>query len=176
MPSSHLACDGSTEPVSCPYPPFRAASPSSPCGDRRRLWDFRTDSRAPRPVRFCLARSYTNMKNRKSVARIHVVGGIAQSPHWHRAEAERSKTARWRQSHRTISAQSLHGSRTGSVRLPSGGCGDCTADPMRMHDFRTISAQPPWPLYGLTSACPRGPVGNVNTYAVARRTCSTYDS
>ena len=26
MPYSHLACDGSTEPVSCPYPPFRAAS------------------------------------------------------------------------------------------------------------------------------------------------------
>ena len=24
MPSSHLACDGTAEPVSCPYPPFRA--------------------------------------------------------------------------------------------------------------------------------------------------------
>ena len=49
MPSSHLACDGSTEPVSCPYTPFRAASARPPCGGRRRLWDFRTDSRAPRP-------------------------------------------------------------------------------------------------------------------------------
>ena len=41
MPSSHLACDGSTEPVSCSYPPFRAASARPPCGGRRRLWDFR---------------------------------------------------------------------------------------------------------------------------------------
>ena len=30
MPSSHLACDGSTEPVSCPYPPFRAATARPP--------------------------------------------------------------------------------------------------------------------------------------------------
>ena len=62
MPSSHLACDGSTEPVSCPYPPFRAASARPPCGGRRRLWDFRTDSRAPRPLRFGLARSFTNFE------------------------------------------------------------------------------------------------------------------
>ena len=34
MPSSHLACDGSTETVSCPYPPFRAASARPPCGGR----------------------------------------------------------------------------------------------------------------------------------------------
>ena len=25
MPDSHLACDGSMEPVSCPYPPFCVA-------------------------------------------------------------------------------------------------------------------------------------------------------
>ena len=154
MPSSHLACDGSAEPVSCPYPPFRAASTRPPCGGRRRLWDFRTDSRAPRPLRFCLARSYTNLKNRKSVARRHVVGGIAQSPHRHRAEAARSKTAEWRHGH-LISTQPLYRSRMGSVRLPSGGCGDCTATPLRLRDFRTISTQP---LYGFTPACPRGPV------------------
>ena len=59
--SSHLACDGSTEPISCPYPPFRAASARPPFG-RRRLWDFRTDSRAPRPLRFGLARSFTNFE------------------------------------------------------------------------------------------------------------------
>ena len=64
MPSSHLACDGSTEPVSCPYPPFRAASARPPCGGRRRLWDFRTDSRAPRPLRFGLGRSFTNVKKK----------------------------------------------------------------------------------------------------------------
>ena len=158
MPSSHLACDGSTEPVSCPYPPFHAASMRPPCGGRRRLWDFRTDSWAPQPLRFCLAGSYANLKNRKSIARTHVVGGIAQSPHGHRAEAARSKTAWWRHGHHTISAQPLHGSRTGSVRLPSGGCRDCTTTPLRLHDFRTISAQP---LYGFTPACPQEPVQEI---------------
>ena len=104
------------------------------------------------------AGTYTNLKNRKSVARSHVVGGIAQSLHGQRAEAARSKTARWRHGHLTISAQPLHGGRTGSVRLSSGGCGDCTATPLRLHDFRTISAQP---LYGFTLACPRGPVQEI---------------
>ena len=63
MPSSHLACDGSTEPVS----PF-------PCGAGGG-WDICTDSRAPRPLRFGLARSFTNLK-------------IAKSPHRHRAKAD----------------------------------------------------------------------------------------
>ena len=94
------------------------------------------------------------MKNRPSVARRHVVGGIAQSPQGHRAEAARSKTARRRHGHRTISAQPMLGSRTGSVRLPTGGCGDCTATPQRLRDFRTISAQP---LYGFTPDCPPPP-------------------
>ena len=85
-----------------------------------------------------LARSYTNLKNRKSVARKYVVGGIAQSPHvraprggrtyGHRAEAARSKTARWRRAVTAPSPRSLcTEAATGSVRLPSGGCGDCTA-------------------------------------------------
>ena len=154
MPSSHLACDGSTEPVS----PFPCGLHEASCGGRRRLWDFRMDSRAPWPLRFCLAGSYTNLKNRKSVARRHVIGGIAQSPHGHHAEAARSKTARWCHDHRSISAQLLHGSRTGSLGLPYGGCGDCTATPLRLHDFRTISAQP---LYGFTPACPWGPVQEI---------------
>ena len=139
-----------------PYPPFRAASARPRCGGRRRLWGFRTDSRAPRPLWFCLAGSYTNLKNRKSVARRHVVGGI-----WHhnpRAEAARSKTAWWRHGHCTISAQPLHGSHTGSVWLPSGGCGECTATPLRLHDCHTICSQP---LYGFTPACPRGPVQEI---------------
>ncbi|XP_041369634.1 CCN family member 3-like [Gigantopelta aegis] len=51
---------------------------------------------------------------------------------------------------RTISAQPLHRSRTGSVRFP---CGDCTATALKLHDFRTVSAQPP---YGFAPACPRG--------------------
>ena len=158
MPSSHLACDGSTEPVSYPYPPFRAAYARPPCGGKRRLWAFLTVSRAPWPLRFCLTGSYTNLKYRKSVAHRHVVGGIAQSPHGHRAEAAYSKMARWRHGHRSISAQPLHGCSAVSVRLPSGGCGDCTATPLRLHDFRTISAQP---LYGFTPACPRGPVQEI---------------
>ena len=134
MPSSHLACDGSTEPVSCPYPPFRAASARPPCGGRRRLWDFRMDSRVPRPLRFGLARSFTNLKNRKTVARRHVVDGIAQSPHGHSAKGD---------------------PRTGSVRFPCGGCGDWTATALTLHDFRTISAQS---LYRFTPGYPRGPV------------------
>ena len=111
MPSSHLACDGYMEPVSCPYPPFRAASGRRPCGGRRRLWDLRTDSRAPRPLWFGLARSFTNLKT--LLARRHVGGGIAQSPHGHPAKAD---------------------PRTGSVRFPCGGCGDCTATALTLHD------------------------------------------
>ena len=79
-----------------PSPPFCAASVRLPCGSRRRLWDFLTDSRAPRPLQFCSAGSYTNVKNHKSVTRRHVVVGIVQSPHGHRAVAARSKTTRWR--------------------------------------------------------------------------------
>ena len=134
--SSHLACDGSTEPVS----PFPCALREASVWRQEAAGDFRTDSRAPLPLQFCLAGSFTNLKNRKSVARRHVVGGIAQSPHGHRKEAGRSKTAQWHHGHCTIFAQPMHGSRTGSVRLPSGVCGDCTATPLRLHDFRTISA------------------------------------
>ena len=85
---------------------------------------------------------YKFEKNRKSVAHRHVVGGIAQSPHGHRAEPEAAKTAEWCHGHSNISAQPLHRSRMGSVSLPSGGCGNCTATPLRLDDFHTISAQP----------------------------------
>ena len=83
MLSSHLACEGSTEPVSPFLCGLRKVSV------RRQVCDFRTDSRAPRPLRFRLAGSYTNLNNRNSVARRHVVGGIAQSLHGYRAEAAR---------------------------------------------------------------------------------------
>ena len=139
MPSSHLACGGSTEPVSCPYPPFRATSARPPCGGRRRLWDFRTDSRAPRPLRFGL-REVLEMwrKNRKPVARRHVVGGIADP--------------------RTISVRRLrrlHGNCTGTARFP--------------YNLRTVSVRdnpglPPRPRRRNRTM----PVDNVNTYAVAR--------
>ena len=74
LPISHLACDGSTEPVSCLYPPFRAAS--------TRLWDFCTDSwgSAASTIWFS-EKFYKFEKNCKPVARRHVVGGIAQSLH-----------------------------------------------------------------------------------------------
>ena len=94
-------------------------------------------------------------KNHKTVARRHVVGGIAQSPYGHHAKAD---------------------PRTGSVRFQFGGCGDWTATAvtaLTLHDFRITSAQS---LYRFTPGCPRVPrrrkctmpVDNVNTYAVAR--------
>ena len=139
LPSSHLACDGSTEPVSCPYPPFRAASARPPCGGRRRLWDFRTVIHELRGLYDLDQREVLQIwKNRKPVlARRHVIGNIAQSPHGHRAKAD---------------------PRTGSVRFPCGSCRDCTATALTLHDFRTISAQS---LYGFTPGCPRGPVEEI---------------
>ena len=77
---------------------------------------------------------FEGKKYRKTVARRHAVGGIAQSPHEHRAKAD---------------------PRTGSVRFPCRGCGDCTATALTLHIFRTISAQS---LYGFTPGCPRNPV------------------
>ena len=89
-PSSHLACDVYTEPVNWSYPPFRAASASLPCRDcaifvrfhgLRRLYDL-----VSRWV-------WQILKNRKIVARGHVVDDIAQSPHGHCAMAKRDRTA-----------------------------------------------------------------------------------
>ena len=99
------------------------------------------------------------LKNCKSVDRRHVVDGIAQSPYGHRTEAVLSKMA--------VAPRSPHffRSRTGFVPLPSGGCGDCTATPLRLHDFRTISAQP---LYGLLQLAPAGPYKKSHN---ARRQC-----
>ena len=45
MSNSHLACDGSTEPVSCPYSPFRAAS--LPVARTCRRWHCTVPARAP---------------------------------------------------------------------------------------------------------------------------------
>ena len=45
-----------------PYPPFRASSARPPCGGRRWLWDFCMDSRAPRSLRFGLARTFTHLE------------------------------------------------------------------------------------------------------------------
>ena len=132
----------------CVLPMDTPLSVPPPCGGRRRLWNFCMDSRAPRPLRFCLA----------SEACRHIVGGIAESPHGHREEAVRSKTVTEAAQHRTISAQPLYGSRTGSVRFQCGGCGHCTATALRLYDFRTISAQP---LYGFTPACPQGPIQEI---------------
>ena len=103
----------------------------------------RMNSRAPRPLRFGLAKSCTNLKekNRKPVARRHVVGGIAQSP---------------------------HGLRTISVRRMRRLHGNCT-DIFRTISSCTVSVR----VYpGLPPRPPRRnrtmPVDNVNTYAVAR--------
>ena len=68
MPSSHLACDGSTEPVSCPFSlsvrPPRGLRTEAGGGCEIFVWIHGLD---PRPLRFCLVGSYTNLKNRKSV-------------------------------------------------------------------------------------------------------------
>ena len=66
------------------------------CGGRRWLWDFRTDSQAPWPLWFYLVGNSTNMKNRKSVAHRHVVGGIAQSPHAQKRHGGATVTAPFR--------------------------------------------------------------------------------
>ena len=131
MPSSHLAYDGSTEPVS-PFPcGLRGASLRRQEAAVRVSYGF-TGSAAS--TIWFSEKFYKFEKNRKPVARRHVVSGIAQSPHGHRAKAD---------------------PRTGSVRFPCGGCGDCTATALTLHDFRTISTQS---LYGFTPDCPRGPV------------------
>ena len=157
MPSSHLACDGSMEPIA-----------SFPCGlCEASVWRQEpavrfsyvfTGSATSGPLWFCLAGSYTNLKNRKSVDRRHVVGGIAQSPHRQRTETARSKTVRWRHGHRT--------------RLPSGGCGNCTATPLIAgfpYNLRAASVRiyPGLPPRACTRNCTML-VDNVNTYAIAR--------
>ena len=134
MPSSHLACDGSVGPVSCPYPPFRAASAEAGGGCEIFVWIH-----GLRGLYDLVQREVLQIwKNRKTVARRRVVGGIAQSPHGHRAKAD---------------------PRTGSVRFPCGGCGDWTATALTLHDCRTLSAQS---LYGFTSCCPQGPVEEIS--------------
>ena len=81
MPSSHLTCDGSTEPVACPYPPF-------PCGlheaSLRRQegavrFSYGFTGSAASTIWFS-EKFYKFEKNCKTVVRRHVAGGIAQSP------------------------------------------------------------------------------------------------
>ena len=120
------------------------------------------DSRAPRE-----AGSYTNLKNRKSIAHRHVIVGIAQSPHGHRAETARSKTARWCHGHRTISAQPLHGSRMGSIRLPSGGNSTEIAQFPYYLRAASVWLYPSLPPRARTRNCTMLVV-NVNTCTVAR--------
>ena len=79
MTSSHLACDGSTEPVS-PFPcGLREASLQRQEAAVRFLYGF-TGSAAS-TIWFSKKFYKFEGKNRKTVARRHVVGGIAQSPH-----------------------------------------------------------------------------------------------
>ena len=56
MPNSHLASVGSTEPVSCPYPPFRADSVLRQKATLSFSYGF------TRRLRFYLARGYANLK------------------------------------------------------------------------------------------------------------------
>ena len=113
-------------PVSCPYPTFRAAV--------RFSYGF-TGSAAST----ILLRGMLYKFEWKSWARRHDVGGIALSPQGRRAEATRwscsKRTSRRLHGHRAFSSEPLHESCTGSVRFPCGGCGDCTATALKLHDF-----------------------------------------
>ena len=123
------------------------------------------------PLWFCLAGSYTNMKNRKSVARRHVVGashnprtGTAQRPHAQNGTvAPRSPhnlckaSARKRQGLRTITVwrrRKLHGNSTEIARFPYNLCAASVLIypglPPRAHTRNRTML-----------------VDNVNTYAVA---------
>ena len=151
-----------------PYPARIPLSVRPPCGGRRGLWDFRTDSLAPRLLRFCLAGSYTNLKNHKSVARRHVihVGYIAQAPHGHRAEAARSKTAQWRHGHRTPSPRSLC---TEAARSPYDYRLEAAETAWQLHRNCTISVQSPLSLCtDLPRPAPEGPYKKSHD---ARRQC-----
>ena len=129
MPSSHLACDGSMKPVSCPY----LAPAEAGGGCEIVIWIH-----GLRGLYDLVQREVLQIqKNHETVAHRHVVGGIAQTPHGHRAKADPC---------------------TDSVRFPCGVCGDCTATAMTLHNIRTISAQS---LYGFTPGCPLGPVEEI---------------
>ena len=136
-----------------PYPPFRAASARPPCGGRRWLWDFRTDSRAPRPLRFGLARSFTNLKkNRKTVACRHVI------LKWHCTIPARA----------SCEGRSPYGLRTISVLRMRRLHGNCTDIAWFPYNLRTVSVRiypglPPRPRRRNRTML----VDNVNTYAVA---------
>ena len=101
MPSSHLACDGSTEPVSCPYPPFRAASVRRQEAAVRFSYGF-TGSAASTIW-------FSEKFNQFGKIVRHVVGGIAQSSHGLRMISVRG-------------LRRLHGNCTDIARFPYNLC------------------------------------------------------
>ena len=137
-----------TEPVSCPYPPFCAASVRPPCGGRRQLWHFKMDLWALLPLQVCLVGRYLKILNVKT---LQGMGAAASPHHLHTASARKLHELH------TISMgrlQRLHGNCTEIARFP--------------YNFRAASV---WIYPGLT---PRDRtrngtmlVDNVNTYAVA---------
>ena len=126
----------------------------------RSPYPARTDSRAPRILWFCLAESYTNLKNRKSVARRHVVGGIAQSPHRHRALKNGTVAPRSLHQLLAASARKLHGLRTITVWRLRRLHGNSTEIAPRAASVRIY---PGLPLRARTRNCMML-IDNVNTY------------
>ena len=149
------------EPVSCPHSPFRAASARPPCGGRRRLWDFCTDSRAPWPLRFCLAGSYTNFE-----ARRHVVGGHRTIP----TQAPRGgRTLK----NGAVAPQSQHHLRAASARKPHGLHTISDWRLRRLHGNLTEIARVPYNLHAASVRIYRGfaPEGPYTKPHDARRQC-----
>ena len=104
------------------------------------------DLRASRPLRFCLARSYTNLTNRKSVARSHVVGGIAQS-----------HAQKW-QGGATVTAPSLRSRCMEATRAPYDYLLEAAETAQQLHRDCTISIQSPRSLCtDLPRLAPKGP-------------------
>ena len=191
MPTSHLACDGCTETVSCPYPPFSAAYVRRQ--EAAVIFSYWFTGSMASTTLFSRKLYKFEKRNRKFVACRHVVGGIAQSPHRHHAEAAHPKMARWLHCHHTISAphrlrtisirnlRRLHDSCTvttpslrhkGSVRLLCRVCGHCIATALRLHEFPyNLCTASVWICPGLLPrALSRNRtmlVDNMNAYAAA---------
>ena len=139
MPNSHLAWRWVYGALILPISPFS-------CGLRAEAeggCEIFMDSWAQRPLRFYLAGSYTNLKKIISLLPVDICHRwhciIPSLGTWCGGRSLKSSMA---------DAWSLHishspaGLRTGSVRFSCRGCGECMATALRLHIFRTISAQP----------------------------------
>ena len=160
MPHWHLACDGSTEPVSCPYPHFRAASVRRQEAAVRFLYGFKGSVAS---MILFSGKSLANVKNCKSVARRHVVG---QGRRWHctipARSPRRGRTLKKRHGGCTVIAPSPRSFCMEAARAPYDFRGEAVETARQLHWDCTIYVQSPRSLCaGFTPACPRGPVQEI---------------